>query len=371
MEIALGPLRQVVVQPTPFCNLDCRYCYLPNRSDPSVMDFRTLEQVAAAVTEFPFLDNRVEFRWHAGEPLVVGRDFYLRAFAAVQAVMPSGVQAEHSLQTNGTLIDRAWCDFFGEYGVRVGVSVDGPAEVHDRHRLNRQGKKTFHATQRGLCLLREAGVPFDIITVLTRDSIGDPHAMYEFWASLGAREVGLNIDETEGTHRSSFSRGDGGLADYVEFLDLINRLHRDGRVRIRELAAINGLIWSGSNTLRSPMNVPFAIAAIDWKGDVTSFSPEFLGLSSERYGDFVLGNVWRNSLLEMASREPCRRLQEAIEAGVALCRGECPYFSLCGGGAPINKLFENGAFESTETAYCVARVKIPAQILLSEWERGL
>jgi uncharacterized protein len=158
----LGPLRQVVVQPTPFCNLDCRYCYLPNRSDPSVMDFRTLEQVAAAVAEFPFLDNRVEFRWHAGEPLVVGRDFYLRAFAAVQAVMPSGVQAEHSLQTNGTLIDCAWRDYFGEYGVRVGVSVDGPAEVHDRHRLNRQGKKTFHATQRGLCLLREAGVPFDI-----------------------------------------------------------------------------------------------------------------------------------------------------------------------------------------------------------------
>lgn len=366
MQDTLGPLRQVVIQPTPFCNLDCSYCYLPNRSDRSVMDHRTVERIAKAVSEFPFLHDLVEFRWHAGEPLVVGRDFYMRAFAVIEAAMPRGVRVEHSLQTNGTLIDRAWCDFFLDNGVKVGVSVDGPAEIHDRHRLNRQGKKTFDSTQKGINLLRGSGVPFDVITVLTRFSIDNPRGMYEFWADLGAREVGLNIDETEGDHKSSFSVGQSGLQDYLGFLTIINSLQRDGRVRIRELTAVRELIWLGSDALRSLMTVPFGIAAVDWKGDVTSYSPEFLGLSSERYSNFILGNVWQNSLLEMTSGELFHALRNAVDAGVALCKGECPYFSLCGGGAPINKLFENGAIESTETAYCVSRVKIPAQILLAE-----
>jgi len=97
---------------------------------------------------------------------------------------------------------------------------------------------------------------------------------------------------------------------------------------------------------------PFAIVSVDWKGNVSTFSPELLGLADERYGDFMLGNVRTDSLDAMLTSPRFGALRHDIEAGIAQCRHDCAYFQFCGGGAPVNKLSENGSFVSTETLFC-------------------
>jgi uncharacterized protein len=91
---------------------------------------------------------------------------------------------------------------------------------------------------------------------------------------------------------------------------------------------------------------------MDWAGNVATFSPELLGLKNPAFGDFILGNINRDQLTEMAAGPILRRMRQDIDAGVALCRERCEYFSICGGGEPVNKLSENGTFISTETTYC-------------------
>ena len=90
---------------------------------------------------------------------------------------------------------------------------------------------------------------------------------------------------------------------------------------------------------------------MDWAGNISTFSPELLGLKNADYGDFLLGNINRDALVDLPSGR-IARMPRDIEAGVEMCRDRCEYFSVCGGGEPVNKLAENGTFASTETAYC-------------------
>ena len=103
---------------------------------------------------------------------------------------------------------------------------------------------------------------------------------------------------------------------------------------------------------RNQLVEPFAIISIDWKGNIPTFSPELLGLKNPAYSDFIIGNVNHDRLVDMPHRPELRKMLADIEAGVALCRERCEYFSVCGGGEPVNKISENGTFISTETTYC-------------------
>ena len=97
---------------------------------------------------------------------------------------------------------------------------------------------------------------------------------------------------------------------------------------------------------------PFAVTSMDHAGNLSTFSPELLGLKNAAYGDFLIGNVNRDTLADLEKSPNLARMHADIEAGVALCRESCEYFSVCGGGEPVNKLAENGTFVSTETAFC-------------------
>src|ERR1700747_3725415 len=91
---------------------------------------------------------------------------------------------------------------------------------------------------------------------------------------------------------------------------------------------------------------------IDCHGNVSTFSPELLGYKSAKYGDFIIGNIHSDSLEDMSHSPALLAMTRDIAAGVEACRKECGYFSVCGGGAPVNKLSENGSFESSRTVFC-------------------
>ena len=127
----------------------------------------TLSNLFSQVFASGWVRDCLSVVWHAGEPMVLPIEFYRDAFRTIDALKPAELPVAHSFQTNGTLIDEAWCDFFAEEHVNVGVSIDGPKRLHDRNRLTRSGRGTFDKTIAGIRLLRRHGVPFHVISVLS------------------------------------------------------------------------------------------------------------------------------------------------------------------------------------------------------------
>jgi uncharacterized protein len=362
----------VVLQPTPFCNISCNYCYLPERSDKTVMTDATLRAAFARVFASGWASEDLSVIWHAGEPLVVSPGFYERAFQAIEALRPAAVRVRHSLQTNGMLISREWCELFKSWRVGVGVSIDGPRQFNDAHRVTRTGKSTFEQALAGIRLLRQEGVPFHVISVLSQRSMGAAEELLAFYESEGIEDICFNVEESEGTHVSELFSGEGLQARFAEFLGTFWRLARQGR-RIRFIREIDGMLprvfRPESESFRNIQVEPFGMVNIDAKGNVSTFSPELLGLRNAQYQDFIIGNVHSSSLEEMRGSDAMCAMGRDIASGVETCRQGCDYFSVCGGGAPVNKLFENGSFASGRTSFCDLTQKVPIDLILDAFGR--
>jgi uncharacterized protein len=349
-------LTLLVIQPTPFCNIDCRYCYLPDRRSKAVVAEETLENLFAQVFASGWGDDGFGIVWHAGEPMVLPVDFYRRAFRLVDRLKPSGVEVTQSFQTNGTLIDVEWCHFLAEERVNIGVSIDGPQQFHDRNRVTRSGRGTFDRVIAGIRLLRRHDVPFHVISVLTRESLRAPQAMFDFYLAEGIDQVCFNVEESEGDHVSETFAGGGAEAAYYRFLQEFWRLAaaHPGRIGfVREIDdAMRQVLRPQEAGFFNQLTEPFAVISMDWAGNLATFSPELLGLKNAAYDDFIIGNINRDRLTDLPQRPVLAKMAADIAAGVALCRERCDYFSVCGGGEPVNKLAENGTFVSSETQYC-------------------
>lgn len=363
----------LVIQPTPFCNIDCRYCYLPDRNSRAVVAPETLSNLFSQVFASGWVRDCLSVVWHAGEPMVLPIGFYRDAFRMIDALKPAELPVVHSFQTNGTLITEAWCKFFAEEQVNIGVSIDGPKPLHDRNRRTRSGRGTFDKTIAGIRLLRRHELPFHVISVLSMDSMRAPRQMFDFYVDEGIGQVCFNVEESEGGYVSQSFADTGIEAEYYRFLREFWRLSAaaPGKITfIREIEhALQQVIRPKDAPFGNQLVEPFAITSMDWAGNISTFSPELLGLKNEQYGDFVLGNINRDRLTDLPRSSNFVRMLADIGAGVAMCRQHCEYFSVCGGGEPVNKLAENGAFASTETTYCRLTKMRGTDLVLDALER--
>jgi uncharacterized protein len=364
------------MQPTPFCNLDCTYCYLPGRDDKRRLDISTVEATLRNILDSGLLGPELTVIWHAGEPLVVPPRFYAEAFERIATLVGDRTAVSHSIQTNGTLIDDAWCDLFRTWSVRVGISLDGPAPLHDRHRKTRSGRGTHRNVMRGVRRMIQAGLPFYVIAVVTADALDEPDAILDFFQESGIRDIALNVEEQEGINPCSSLAGaeDRVSAFYRRVFERVAT--SDGRLRVREFdqardAILRGLPGFKIGEKRYVSNEqfrPLEITTVDCEGNFSTFSPELLGQTHQRFDGFALGNVHRDRLIDVLGTPRFRELFGAILAGVEQCARDCPYYLLCGGGAPANKLFENGRFDSTETAFCRNAIQRPLDVALEVLE---
>lgn len=364
----------LVMQSTPFCNIDCSYCYLPDRRSKRQMSDATLERVFERVFTSPFIGNHLTILWHAGEPLVPGTGYYERAFSILDRFRPEGLDIQHSFQTNATLLDQNWVDFFRAHNVSVGVSIDGPASFNDRNRVTRTGAGTFDKVMRGINMLRRNGYPFHVITVLTQHSIRAPRELFDFYIANDITKIGFNIEEIEGNHTSSsLSGGDADRAVrefYRAFLDLIEA--HEAKLEIREfLGALGAIANPFGARYGNPMAEPLRTLSVAADGAISTFSPELLGYGSERHGSFSFGNVHENEIADILANPKFVAINSEIERGLAQCRQSCDYYEFCLGGSPVNKLFENDSFESTETLFCRLSKMAVIDVVLERSERAL
>jgi uncharacterized protein len=367
----------LILQPTPFCNLDCDYCYLPNRDSQARMPLDTVRKVAERLKQDQLLGPMLTVVWHAGEPLVMPLEFYQSAFEIFTEVLGDTCQVFHSIQTNATLIDADWCKLFKSYQVRIGVSIDGPEFLHDKHRKTRQGKGSFNQVIKGIQTLQSQLIPFHVISVITADTLPHADELHNFLIEHQIREVGFNFDEAEGLHATS-SLADQEQAHNQFYQQMLNNESKAaGRYQIRELATARRLIHQGLPTYRwqdqqwpfNSQTQPFAIITVAWNGDFSTFSPELLGQPSPEFNHFVLGNISDKSFLGITTTPLFLNLWQEIQLGTETCKNTCAYFNYCGGGAPANKLYENGTLNSGETLYCRSMLIRPFESVLKQLEQ--
>ena len=172
------------------CNLDCHYCYYLDKAEIyHGRQPRMSEDMLETLTKQYIESNdvpEVTFNWHGGEPLVMGLDFYRKA-VEFQRKFADGKIIHNTLQTNGTLITSEWADFFRENDFLIGVSIDGPADIHDKFRKDKGGQPTFNKVMHAVSLLRQRGVQFNTMTTVNKVSEGRGAEVYRFLKSIGSR----------------------------------------------------------------------------------------------------------------------------------------------------------------------------------------
>ncbi len=168
----------------PGCNLDCRYCYYLSKSrlyeDPSArMGLDLLERFTRQYIEAQRVPE-VSFVWQGGEPTLAGLEFFKEAVALQRKYQRPGQLITNAIQTNATLLDDDWCRFFHEHDFLVGVSLDGPAALNDRYRVDRAGNGTFKRVMAGLELLNKHEVEFNILATVNAGNADHPLEVYRF-----------------------------------------------------------------------------------------------------------------------------------------------------------------------------------------------
>ena len=372
-----GPINLVVIQPNSFCNLDCDYCYLPERHLSNRISLDLIEPIFKNIFTSSFFQDDFSICWHAGEPLTVPVSFYEKIFTEIEKANQKYNKTEflydYSFQTNGTLITQAWCDFFKKYPIHVGVSIDGPAFLHNIHRKSRAGKDTHELTMRGIRYLQENDIPYSTISVITKDSLDYADEMFNFFVENNITDVAFNMEETEGVNDASSLQGQDIERRYSQFIERFWELttQSDTKLRVREFETLGSMIYTEERLKDTDMNRPFVILNVDYQGNFSTFDPELLSVKTDEYGDFIFGNVTRDTLESVCSTEKFQKIHQDINNGIESCRSSCSYFGICGGGAGSNKYWENGSFNSTETQACRYRIKILTDVVASSLEKSL
>ena len=307
--------------------------------------------------------------WHAGEPLVLPPAFYADAIAILERHNVAGENVMHSFQTNATLLDDSWCDFIQARGLRIGVSVDGPAFLHDRIRKTRSGEGTLVRVLEGMRRLRERGIPFHVISVLTRASLDYPDELFDFYRAEGIRRVGFNalrrsrpkpsstIANTAGYRTGPFSRpfydADQRAAAPLQVLPVrkIRTQRRPALSCRRAAASRSSEDAAGHPECRLRRELQHLLA-----GTAGPLQRPLWHLHAREHHDRF---AHRRDGIAAA----CNEYRLTLPRGVERTGRPAP---LIAAARREQEYFENGSFDSTETMYCRLSCQTIIDVVLDE-----
>ena len=351
------------------CNIDCHYCFYlekeklyPDLSKSWRMSDEVLEQYVSqyiAAQAVPAVD----FAWQGGEPTLMGVDFYRRALR-YQEKYADGKRITNAFQTNGILLDDEWGEFLAENRFLVGISIDGPQELHDRYRVDKGQNPTFDRVMAGLEVLKKYEVEFNTLTVLQRHNADRPLEVYEFLKGIGSHymqfipiveriardadehDLALVSPEFEGT--AKVSTWSVGPLQYGRFLCSIFDTWVRGDVGTRFVQIFDVTLASFLGD--EPSLCIFAETCgnaliIEHNGDLYSCD-HFV------YPDYRLGNVRDETIQEMVASTPQRKFgTDKRDRLPQYCR-ECEYKFACNGGCPKHRFTKTPSGEDGLNYLC-------------------
>ncbi len=357
---AVAPGLHVVAKPIgPACNLDCAYCFYLEKHAlyGAGEDFRMSDEVLAAFVR-KYIEAQptpaVEFVWQGGEPTLLGIDFFRRVLALQRPFVGRGKTIANFLQTNGTLLDDEWCRFLKRHHFGVGLSLDGPREIHDRYRKDRAGRGSFEGAHRGLKLLQKHGVETNVLATVARETAREPLDVYRFFkeegvefiqfapvvervAGAGTRELGLRLAapasldcEERNTAVSPWSvvpeeYGDFLIAIYEEWV------RKDvGKVFVMNFEwALNAWIGNGSPVCVHAKRCGRSVV-IEHDGSV-------FACDHCVYPEYRLGDIRVDDLPDMVAASVGTSFGVAKETTLPRWCRECEVLGACQGGCPKHR----------------------------------
>ena len=203
----------LLAKPTgPICNLDCEYCFFLSKETLYPGDrFRMTDHVAETyigqlLESQP--DGEVIVAWQGGEPTLMGIDFFRHTVALAERLRRPGQRLLHTIQTNGTLLTDEWAQFLAEHRFLVGLSIDGPPELHDRYRVDKKGRPSSERVLSGLTHLQDSGVDVNVLCTVNAANQAHPLDVYRYFRDeLGLRHMQF-IPIVERENDTGFQEGD-------------------------------------------------------------------------------------------------------------------------------------------------------------------
>jgi uncharacterized protein len=352
----------ILAKPTgAICNLGCSYCFFLDKEalyegDAFHMSDETLEAYIRSLIDF-HRTPQVTVAWQGGEPTLMGLSFFRKAIALEQRYRRPGMSFLNTVQTNGTLLTDEWCAFLAEHGFLVGISIDGPRQLHDAYRVTKRGKGTFDRAMRGLRLLQKHGVEYNVLTTVNHLNGDHPLEVYRFLRDEARVDwmqfipVVERVDDRgapadlRGVQVSSRSVGSEQFGRFlVAVFDEWVR-HDVGRVFVQtfEAAARNwaGLEQSGMCVFNETCGLGLAL---EHNGDL---------YSCDHFVDpqFLLGNIGTTTLRHLVTGRRQYEFgqdkrdslpQRCLDCDVRFaCHGECPknrFLTTADGQAGLNYL---------------------------------
>ena len=331
------------------CNLDCEYCFYLEKEKlyPSVKNWAMPDDVLEKYIKEYIQSQKVPeiiFAWQGGEPTLLGIDFFRKA-VQLQKKYADGRKIENTFQTNGILLNDEWCSFFSENNFLIGLSVDGPSEIHDKYRVHKGGQPSFDNVMSGLEYLKKHDVEFNTLTCVQKDNSYKPLEIYEFLKEIGSKFMQfIPIVERKSLNDASklklvlpTYKEEAAVTDwsveplqYGKFLmEIFDRWVRNdvGKYFVQIFDVSLGL-WHGLGSSLCVFKETCGQAlAMEHNGDVYSCD-HFV------YPENKLGNIMDESLnkivdseqqLQFATDKKTKLPQYCIDCDVSFaCNGECP-----------------------------------------------
>jgi uncharacterized protein len=364
------------------CNLACDYCYFLRKEDlyPG-SSFRMSDAVLERFVEQTLTaqpGTEVTFAWQGGEPTLMGLPFFERAVALAEARRRPDQRVQHTLQTNGTKLDDAWGAFLARHGFLVGISLDGPRELHDRYRHDKGGAGSFDAVMRGVEVLRRHAVEWNALVTVHAGNAHAPLDVYRFLRDeAGARFLQFipiveRADPAGAQRGAALTERSVSGPEFGRFLLAIfdDWVRRDvGTVFVQAFDDLLGKHVGVPGGVCVHQPVCGAALALEHTGDV---------YACDHYVEpgYRLGNVMATELAELVD-DPRQRTFGAAKRQTltAQCR-RCSVLELCHGGCPKDRVAVSVDGEPGQNHLCEGYLAFftatvpPMRWMAAAWRRG-
>ena len=346
---------QVFVKPVgSICNLNCDYCYYLNKKDlypdkysvPMPEDILE-EYIVQHIQAFP--GPVINFSWHGGEPTLLGLDYFRKIVALQRKHCPHGRRITNGIQTNGMLLDEKWCRFLATEEINVGFSIDGPQELHDRHRVTKDGQPTHHQVMHAYHLLQEHRIFFDILCVVHAHNVQYPLEVYRFFKRHNAPYLGfLPLVEPRPDSETGVSSCSVPAEAFGAFLCAIfdEWMQFDiGKVKVQLFEETIRTVFGQEQALCIFRKTCGDIPVVEHNGD-------FYACDHYVDAEHCLGNIQTTALIELLESPAQREFGRAkADTLPRYCR-ECNVKTMCNGECPKNRFLQTPDGESGLNYLC-------------------
>lgn len=357
------------------CNLACDYCYYSKSENKKKINTLDLDILEKFIIEYAaYTNGNMTMIWQGGEPLLAGLPFFEKVMELQNKYASNGSFINNSLQTNATLITEEWARFFKKHNFLLGISLDGPKEIHDKRRVNLNGNGSFDQVMRGIHYLDVAEVDYNILTVVHEDNVGKERELMEFYLQEGFQFLQF-IPGMDFTSQDTNSPGEFLISpkEYGQFLcNVFDVWFNNGNplVSVRFFDNMASIMLNLGAELCTQMNACPKMLILESNGD--AFPCDFF-INEE----FKLGNIGTDHLNDIIS-SPLYDKFLTKKADLPIKCRKCEYLTLCYGGCPRNR---NWAEDTNYDYFCYSykmfyqyayeRMKIITQTIRSNWIQQL